>query len=121
MIDKNFTYAIVGASNNPDKYGNKVLLDLKNSGYKVVPINPKETEIAGLKAHQKLSQFEGKFDVVVFVVPPNVTELVLEEVLKLGIKNIWMQPGSESSKAVSFCEKHKINHIYNACIMVNRK
>lgn len=120
MIDKNFIYAVVGASNNPEKYGHKVLADLKNSGYKVVPINPNENEILELKAYKNLSEFEGSFDVVVFVVPPAVTEKILKEILELGIKNVWMQPGSESKKAIEFCNKNNINLIQNACIMINR-
>lgn len=121
MIDKNFTYAIVGASNNEGKYGHKVLSDLLNAGFKVIPINPKETKIMGLKAYSSISDCREEIDVVVFVVPPRITEKVLEEVLKLEIKNVWMQPGSESKKAIEICEKNKISHIYNACIMINKK
>ncbi|MDA3839747.1 MAG: CoA-binding protein [Patescibacteria group bacterium] len=121
MIDKNFTYAIVGASNNKDKYGYKVLHDLIDAGYNTIPINPKETKILNLETYPSISDYEGVIDVVVFVVPPVVTEKVLEEALLLGISKVWMQPGSESEKAINFCNKHKISYIYNACIMLNKK
>lgn len=120
MIDKNYNYAIVGASNNKDKYGFKVLSDLLEAGFRVVPINPKETEILGRKTYPSLSECREKIDVVVFVVPPKITEKVLEEVLKLEIKNVWMQPGSESEEAIKICEKNNINLIQNACIMLSK-
>ncbi len=121
MINKNYTYAVVGASNDSSKYGNKVFLDLLEGGYRVIPINPKEAKIAGEKVYRTLSDFEGVIDVVIFVVPPAVTEKVLAEVLSLEIKNVWMQPGSESDEALEFCKKNNIRAISNSCIMVQRK
>ncbi|MCD6109147.1 CoA-binding protein [bacterium] len=120
MIDKTLTYAVVGASNNPEKYGYKVLKDLKNAGYKAIPINPHEDEILGLKSYGTLAESPVKIDVVIFVVPPGVTEEVLKSVKKLGIKQVWMQPGSESEKAIEFCKQNGINHTANACIMIER-
>lgn len=92
MIDKNFLYAVVGASNNEEKYGYKVFKDLLDVGYKVLPINPNEQEILGEKVYPTLSTVKEQIDVVIFVTPPAVTEKVLEEVKVLGIKNVWIQP-----------------------------
>ncbi len=120
MIDKKYTYAIVGASSNEEKYGHKVLKDLFEAGFSVVPINPKETDILGLKTYSKISDYEDNIDVVVFVVPPSVTEKILEEVSEQGIENVWMQPGSESKNAIEICKKNNINLIQNACIMLSK-
>ena len=120
MIDKTLTYAVVGASNSTWKYGHKVLKDLKQAGYSVIPINPHESEILGLKSYETLAESPVKIDVVIFVVPPSVTEEVLKSVKKLGIKQVWMQPGSESEKAIEFCKQNGINYTANACIMVQR-
>jgi len=120
MINKNFTYAIVGASNNPEKYGYKVLSDLRLVGYRAIPINPKEEEIQGVKAYKDIYAFDKKIDVVVFVVPPEVTRKILVDVLKLGIKKVWMQPGSESNESVEFCKRNGIDCIHNACIMLKK-
>ena len=93
MIDKNLTYAVVGASNDENKYGHKVFDDLLENGYHVIPINPNEEEdILDQEVFPTLSSVPEKIDVVIFVVPPTVTEKVLEEVKSLGIKNVWMQP-----------------------------
>jgi len=120
MIEKNKTYAVVGASKNPQKYGYKVLKDLHEAGYRVIPINPKEKEIIGLKAIKNIIDVGLKIDVVVFVVPPNITEKVLKDVKKLNIKKVWLQPGSESKKAIKYCENNNINCVHSACVMISR-
>lgn len=120
-INKELTYAIVGASKNQEKYGNIVLNDLKSAGMKLVPINPKEEEIEGFKVYPKLADIPDKPDVVVFIVPPAVTETVLNEVKELEIKSVWMQPGSYSDAAVKFCADNGIDCESNECIMVARK
>lgn len=121
MINKNFLYAIVGASNNEEKYGYKVFKDLLNAGYKVVPINTTEKEILGENVYTNLSDVKEKIDVVIFITQPKVTEKVLEEVKTLGIKNVWLQPGAQSDSAIQFCKKNAIECVHDACIMIQRK
>lgn len=121
MINKDFRYAVVGASNNEEKYGYKVFNDLIEGWYKVIAINPHEKEILGTKVYPTLSDYVGTIDVVIFVVPPKVTETVLEEVKMLWIKKVRMQPGSESPQAIEFCQKNGIACTHDACIMLTRK
>ncbi|MEI7558213.1 MAG: CoA-binding protein [bacterium] len=121
MIDKKLSYAVVGASNNEEKYGYKVFKDLLDAGYKVLPINPTEKKILNKKVYATLSEVKKKIDVVIFVTPPAVTEKVLEEVKILEIKNVWLQPGAESDKAIDFCKKNIIECVHDACIMIQRK
>ena len=106
MINKNFLYAIVGASNNQEKYGYKVFKDFLDAEYKVIPINPTEQEILGEKVYPTLFSVKEKIDVVIFVTQPSVTEKVLEEVKILGIKNVWLQPGAQSDAAITFCKNN---------------
>ncbi len=121
MINKNFLYAVIGASNNPEKYGYKVFKDLLDGGYKVLPINPTEKEILWEKVYPTLAASNKKIDVAIFVTQPTVTEKVLEEVKKIWIKNIWLQPGAESDAAIAFCKKNNIECTHDACIMIQRK
>ncbi len=121
MINKNFLYAIIGASTNPEKYGHKVFKDLLEWWYKVIPINPTEKKILWNKAYNSLSASKKKIDVAIFVTQPAVTEKVLEEVKALKIQNVWMQPWAESDKAIEFCKKNDIECIHDACIMIQRK
>ena len=120
MVNKNWTYAVVGVSADPEKYGHKVFKDLTSAGWSVFPINPHETEILGHKVYAKISDINKKIDVAIFVVPPKVTLEVLKEINGLGIKNAWLQPGSESNEVIEYCKNNKINYIQDACIMVER-
>lgn len=117
MINKNNVYALIGASRNPSKYGYILLDYLKNNNFQVIPVNPREKEILNLKVYKNLSEIKTKINTVIFVVPPVITEKVLEEVARLNIKNVWMQPGSESDRAIKYCEKNNINCVHDACIM----
>lgn len=120
MINKNFLYTIVGASNNIEKYGYKVFKDLLDAEYKVIPINPNEKEILWIQVYPTLSTIKEKIDVVIFVTPPIVTEKVLKEVKILWITQIRMQPGAQSNAAINFCKDNWIECIHDACIMIQK-
>ncbi|MFP4524684.1 MAG: CoA-binding protein [Candidatus Woesearchaeota archaeon] len=121
LLDEKYVYAIVGASRDESKYGHKVLADLKGAGYRVVPVNPHADEVLGLKAYPSLEDLPERPDVVVCVVPPRVTEQVVEEAASLGVRKVWMQPGSSSEKAIRSCEEHGIGCVHDACVMIERK
>ncbi len=121
MLDKKYIYAIVGATNNKEKYGYKVLKNLKEAGYRVVPINLKEKEILGLKVYKNILDVNFKIDIVVFIVPPLITEQILKDVKKLQINKVWMQPGSESKKAIKYCQSNNIKCIHDICIIINNQ
>jgi uncharacterized protein len=117
MIDKNKTYAIIGATDNEQKYGFKVFENLLDKGFDVIPINPRGGEILGQKVYTKLEDVKRSIDVVVFVVPPDITQVVLLSVKKLGIKNVFLQPGSQSEQTIGFCKENGIECTHHACIM----
>ena len=120
FISKDFRYAIIGASNDPKKYGNIVMITLMESGYDVVPVNPKGGEILGKKVYPSISD-AGSIDVAVMVVPRQVTAKLVQEINQKGIKKVWFQPGSESIESINYCLDNKIDCIHNACIMVESK
>ncbi len=121
MINKNFTYAVVWASNDKNKYWYKVFENLLSAWYKVIPINPNEEKILWKKCYKKLENYKKWVDVIVFVTQPSVTENIIMNLLNYKFKKIWMQPWSESKKIISFCEEKKINFIANSCIMIQRE
>jgi hypothetical protein len=92
FLDKTNTFAVVGASRNPDKYGHQVYKDLKGAGYKVYPVNPNAKEVLGDKCYPDLKDLPTKPDVVNVVVPPKVTEKIVRTCKMLGITKVWMQP-----------------------------
>lgn len=121
FINKKFNYAVVGASQNPEKYGNRIYKDLLDSGYNVYPVNPKGGELYDNTVYTDLKEIPVKIDVVDFVIPPKVVITVLPQIKKMGINKIWLQPGSESDEAIKYCKDNEIECIYGACIMVERK
>jgi len=117
MAQKKF--AVVGATDNPEKYGHQVFLNLINRGYEVYPINPRLKTIEGMKCYATLSELPGKVDVVDFVVPPAATEAILRECLALGLDRIWLQPGSESEASIKFCQDNNFKVVHDVCVMMN--
>lgn len=120
FLNKKNVFAVVGASRDPQKYGYQVYKDLKNAEYEVYPVNPNAQEILGDKCYPSLEKLPVKPDVVDVVVPPKVTEDTVETCKRLGITKVWMQPGSESEKAIKFCEKNDIDVVYGVCVMIER-
>ncbi|MDI6886440.1 MAG: CoA-binding protein [archaeon] len=121
FLKKGNVFAVVGVSSNPEKYGHQVYKDLKEAGYTVYPVNPHINKVLGDVCYHSLSELPEKPDVVDTVVPPAVTEKIVEECKGLGIERIWMQPGSESEKAIDFCRRNNIKVVHDMCVMVKRR
>ena len=105
FLDRGNKIAVVGATVNKEKFGYKVYKAVKGLGFTVYPVNPKYEEIDGDKCYSSLKDLPEKPDVVITVVPPRVTEKIVRQCKELGIKRVWMQPGSESEEAISYCER----------------
>ena len=110
--------AVVGASNDPAKYGNVIVRNLAAKGYTVLPVNPKEKEIAGLPAFPSLAAVPGPIHVVDVVTPPPVTKAVLEEAERLGLAAVFLQDGSYDDAVLDAVAKAPFKTVYEACIMV---
>jgi predicted CoA-binding protein len=112
-------FAVVGASQDRSKYGNKVLRAYMQNARDVVPVNPAADEVEGLEAAADLPSVPGSIDGVSIVTPPKITEQVVAQALALGIKNIWMQPGAESAAAVKLAEAAGANVLAGGpCVLV---
>ena len=116
FFNKELTYAIVGASNNESKYGYKIFKSLKEQGFNVIPVNPKESKIQEVKAYKSLEFIKEEVDVVDFVVPIPVTLKVLKEVKKKDIKKVWFQPGSYNKECLTFCKENDIIYMVDFCL-----
>ncbi len=97
-------YAVVGASANRDKYGNKVLRAYQQHRMEVYPINPRATEIEGLKAYANLAEVPVKLRAISVITPPAITEHMVEAAAAAGVQMVWMQPGAESHEAIRKAE-----------------
>ncbi len=112
-------FAVIGASQNREKYGNKVLRCYLQHGLKAYPINPKETEIEGQPCFPSLSALPEPVHGVSIITPPHVTETLMPQIVQANIHHVWMQPGAESEKAISLGEELGLSVIGDgSCLLV---
>jgi predicted CoA-binding protein len=112
-------FAVVGASRDREKYGNKVLRAYLQNNLDAVPVNPGGGQIEGLTAYADLTLVPGQVDGVSIITPPKVTDSVVAQAVSLGIKHIWMQPGAESAAAIDVAEESGANVIAGGpCLLV---
>jgi uncharacterized protein len=93
--------AVVGASNNPRKFGNRAVRAFRRQGYTVVPINLHEHDVEGLKTYKSVLDVPGPIDMATIYVPPEVGEQVIEEIARKKIPEVWLNPGAESDTLIA--------------------
>lgn len=104
-------HAVVGASTNRDKYGNKVLRAYQQRGRAVFPVNPRADEVEGLTAYADLAALPETVHGVSVITPPAISERIVEQAAELGIQHVWLQPGAESNTAIRRAEELGLNLI----------
>ncbi|MDA0948690.1 MAG: CoA-binding protein [Planctomycetota bacterium] len=113
------TFAVVGASDDRAKYGNKVLRCYQQAGRDVVPVHPRLTEVEGLTAASSLAALEEVPEAVSIITPPAVSEGVIDEAVRLGIQHVWLQPGAEHEDAMERARAAGVNVIgHGPCLLV---
>ena len=110
-------WAVVGASNERYKYGNRIYRTIRGAGYKAYAVNNREAKVEGDPAYAKLSDLPEVPTVVDMVVPPDQAQSVVEEAKRVGAKAIWFQPGSEDQKAIRWAKENGLDVIQD-CILV---
>jgi len=115
-------YAVAGASGDRAKFGNKVLRAYQSKGWKVYPINPRETEIEGLTAYPDLKSLPEIPRGVSIITPPAITERIVAEAADAGARFVWMQPGAESPEAIRIARERGLDVIADgSCILVETR
>ena len=109
--------AVIGASNDRSKFGNRAVRAFRQQGYTVVPINPHETEVEGLKAYPSVLDVPGSIDMASFYVPPDIGEQVIGDVARKGIAEVWLNPGADSDELIARARALQIQPIV-ACSIV---
>ena len=110
--------AVVGASNSPAKYGNIIVLNLLRQGFDVLPVNLRESTIAGLPVYRSLAEVPKPVDIVDVVTPPQVTRRILKEAAAAGIELVWLQDGSFDDAVLAEAAAAPFATVHHACIMV---
>ena len=112
-------YGVVGASPRRHKYGNKVLRCYQQNGRRAIPVNPREPEVEGVACVASVLDLPDDVKSISVITPPAVTERVVQEAIRKGIENVWMQPGAESEASVEACRNAGINVIADgSCVLV---
>ena len=93
--------AVIGASRDRRKFGNRAVRAFCRQGYTVVPINPHETVVEGLKTYGSVLDVPGPIDMATMYVPPEVGERIIDEIARKQIPEVWLNPGSESDALVA--------------------
>jgi uncharacterized protein len=93
--------AVIGASNDRRKYGNKAVRAFRAQGYTVYPINPHETSIEGLVAYARVTDVPEPVEMATMYVPPEVGLTVVDDLARKGVTKVWFNPGSESAMLVA--------------------
>jgi uncharacterized protein len=109
--------AVIGASSDRNKFGNRALRAFQRQGYTVVPINPNEPEVEGVKTFASVLDVPGTIDMATIYVPPSIGERVIDEIARKGIAEVWLNPGAESDALIARAKALNIKPIL-ACSII---
>lgn len=110
-------WAVIGANQNPEKYGNMIYKKLKQRGYEVYAVNPLYDTVEGDRCYKDLSSLPKVPDVIDMVVTPKRSKTYVEEAARLGIKYIWFQPGTYDDEVLELARKLGLETV-QACVLV---
>ena len=109
--------AVIGASSNRQKFGNRAVRAFQRQGYTVIPINPHEQQVEGLKTYRSVLDVPGAIDMATMYVPPEIGEQVIEQIAQKRIGEVWLNPGAESDALIARARALDIQPIV-ACSIV---
>ena len=110
------TIAMVGASSNPDKASHGIMQKLQRVGYRVIPVNPRETEVLGERAYPSLIDIPERIDIVDVFRRPEDTPQIADEAVTIGAKALWLQTGLKNEDAAARATAGGLAVIMDACI-----
>jgi predicted CoA-binding protein len=110
------TIAMVGASSNPDKASHGIMRKLQSAGYRVIPVNPRETEVLGERSYPSLIDVPEKIDIVDVFRRAEDTPAIAAEAVKIGARALWLQTGISSEEAAATAGAGGLTVVMDACI-----
>lgn len=109
--------AVIGASSNRAKFGNKALRAFQAEGYTVVPVNPNEAQVEGIATYKSVRDVPHQIDMATVYVPPDVGITLLADFEARQIPEIWVNPGAESDELLAEARRRRLN-VIAACSIV---
>jgi predicted CoA-binding protein len=110
--------AIIGASKDRSKFGNKAVRAYLHEGYTVYPVNPRETEIEGLPAYKSVRDLPVRPRRISVYLPPALVLQLLPDIAAVGCDELWLNPGTESEQVLTEADKLGLN-VVQACSIVD--
>jgi len=110
--------AFIGVSLRKDHFSRTAYETLKKNGYKLIAVNPKYTKYLEDECYPDLKSIPFKVESALILTSPKYTETVVKEALDYGIKNLWLQQGSQTAKAIEMAQQHQVNLVYKQCIFM---
>jgi predicted CoA-binding protein len=116
LLTDTTTIAVVGASSNPDKASYGIMQKLQQSGYRVIPVNPRETEILGERSYPSLVDVPERIDIVDVFRRAEDTPGIADEAVTIGAKALWLQTGIVSEDAAARAKAGGLTVVMDLCI-----
>lgn len=111
--------AVVGATDNPEKYGHKVFKKLLSLGKSVYPVHPVKKEIEGIRVYSSIAEIDMPIDAISLIVNPTAGLDAIKDAYTKNVRVVWCQPGAESDDIIRWCNDNGIACIYNRCVLVD--
>jgi len=121
ILKKCKTIAVVGLSSNPTRPCHEVTEYMQRAGYRIIPVNPNETEVLGEKSYARLEDVPGKIDVVNIFRRPEEVPPVVESAIRIGAPVVWMQLGIENEEAAEKAHAAGLAVVEDACILIEHR
>jgi len=118
LLSEAETIAMVGASSDPDKASHGIMLKLQHAGYRVIPVNPKETEVLGERAYGSLEEVPNPVDIVDVFRRSEDTPPLADAAVTIGAKALWLQTGISNEEAARRAQAHGLLVVMDTCIGV---
>lgn len=110
------TIAMVGASSNPERDSNGIFAKLQSVGYRMIPVNPRETEVLGEKAYPSLEAVPDRIDIVDVFRRAEETPAIAASAVKVGAKALWLQTGIVSEEAAAVASAGGLTVVMDRCL-----
>lgn len=111
------TVAVIGASSQRHKFGNKALRALASRGFTIYAINPNEAEVEGYRTYPSVLDVPDKIDMATLYVPPHIGLQVIEELARKGVGEVWLNPGADDDAVVERARALGLNTIQACSLM----
>jgi hypothetical protein len=109
--------AVIGASGDRRKFGNKAVRAFLRQGYEVVPVNPHEQSVEGLAAVASVRDVPGPLDMITVYVPPEIGITLVDDIAAAGAREVWFNPGAESDAILARARALGLDPIVACSIM----